>query len=166
MNAPSSPRPTWSVALWCEWYMCEPAVLADELVGEQSPGWIGSWVMCGTPSIAFGRRCPWKWIPVDSSRLFLKIARTLSPSTTSIRGPGHVPLNPSASSGALLRVDLVLDRVDRQLEDLGVAVELGRERLVAGPLHRARSRRRGTASTTASAGGIVVHGRRFRARRG
>ncbi len=61
------------------------------------PGGIGSWVMCGTPSIAFGRRCPWKWIPVVSAMLFLKIARTLSPSTTSIRGPGHVALNPRAS---------------------------------------------------------------------
>ena len=28
MNAPSSPRPTWSVALWCEWYISEPAFLA------------------------------------------------------------------------------------------------------------------------------------------
>ena len=23
-NAPSRPRPTWSVALWCEWYISEP----------------------------------------------------------------------------------------------------------------------------------------------
>ena len=23
-KAPSRPRPTWSVALWCEWYMSEP----------------------------------------------------------------------------------------------------------------------------------------------
>ena len=28
MNAPSRPRPTWSVALWCEWYMCDPGVRA------------------------------------------------------------------------------------------------------------------------------------------
>jgi hypothetical protein len=26
MNAPSSPLPTWIAALWCEWYMCEPAL--------------------------------------------------------------------------------------------------------------------------------------------
>ena len=25
MNAPSSPWPTCFAALWCEWYMCEPA---------------------------------------------------------------------------------------------------------------------------------------------
>ncbi len=54
--------------------------------------------MCGTPSILFGRRWPWKWIPVDSSRLFLKMARTWSPSTTSSRAPGHVPLKPRAST--------------------------------------------------------------------
>ena len=50
---------------------------------------------------------------------------------TSRRGPGHVPLKPSASSGVLLRVDPVLDLVDRQLEDLDVALELRLERLVA-----------------------------------
>ena len=32
---------------------------------------------------------PWKWTPVVSFRLFLKIARTLSPSVTRIVGPGH-----------------------------------------------------------------------------
>ena len=28
MKAPSRPRPTWSVALWWEWYIIEPAGLA------------------------------------------------------------------------------------------------------------------------------------------
>ena len=28
MNAPSRPRPTWSVALWCEWYIIEPGRFA------------------------------------------------------------------------------------------------------------------------------------------
>src|SRR4051794_16901369 len=101
MKAPSRPRPTWSVALWCEWYMCEPVVLAVNSYVNDAPGWIGCWVMCGTPSIAFGSRWPWKWIPVGSERLFVKIARTRSPSSTSIRGPGHIALNPSASSGGL-----------------------------------------------------------------
>ncbi len=86
---------------------------------------------CGTPSIAFGRRCPWKWIPVDSAMRFVKIARTLSPSVTSMRGPGQVPLNPSPSSAVGLRVDLVLDGIDGQLEDLGVAVHRRRKGLVA-----------------------------------
>ena len=44
MNAPSRPRPTWSVALWCEWYMSEPAFRGGELVGIRLAGTIGCWV--------------------------------------------------------------------------------------------------------------------------
>ena len=39
-----------------------------------------------------------------------------------MRGPGHVPLKPSASSGSFERIDPVLDRVDGELEHLRVAV--------------------------------------------
>src|SRR5262245_36677657 len=39
-------------------------------------------------------------MPVDSCMLFLKIARTLSPSTTSRRGPGHIESKPWAAIGS------------------------------------------------------------------
>ncbi len=55
----------------------------------------------------------------------------MSPSVTVRRGPGHVPLKPSALSGLLLRVDPVLDLLDRQLEDLHPVLDPGLERLVA-----------------------------------
>ncbi len=28
MKAPRRPRPTWSLALWCEWYIIEPCGFA------------------------------------------------------------------------------------------------------------------------------------------
>ena len=90
MNAPSSPWPTWSVALWCEWYMSEPAFVAVNSYVYVSPGTIGCWVTNGTPSWKkSSNRTPWKWTPVVSLRLFVKIARTLSPWVTRIVGPGH-----------------------------------------------------------------------------
>ena len=39
-------------------------------------------------------------MPVDSCMSFLNVARTVSPSMTVRRGPGHVPLNPSALTGS------------------------------------------------------------------
>jgi hypothetical protein len=47
-----------------------------------------------------GMRWPWKWMPVVSSRLLVKLTRTGSPSITSRRGPGHMPLKPRASTGS------------------------------------------------------------------
>jgi hypothetical protein len=36
--------------------MCEPGTRAVNSYVNDAPGWIGSWVTCGTPSIAFGTR--------------------------------------------------------------------------------------------------------------
>ena len=55
-----------------------------------SPGAIGFWVTNGTPSMKkLSKSTPWKWTPVVSFRLFVKMTRTLSPSVTRIVGPGH-----------------------------------------------------------------------------
>ena len=81
MNAPSSPRPTWSVALWCEWYISEPGVVGRELVrvrlararsasGSRTARRPGR--SRRTRRRGSGRRS-------SPCRLFVKIARTLSP---------------------------------------------------------------------------------------
>ena len=126
--------PTWSVALWCEWYMCEPVVRAVNSYVNESPGWIGSWVISGTPSMLFGSRWPWKWMPVDSCRLFLKIARILSPSTTSSRGPGHIALNPSAATGSFTASILCWISSTVNSKTLTSPSSVGCLRLVAGAL--------------------------------
>ena len=90
MKPPSSPRPTWSVALWWEWYIIEPAGLAVNSYVKLPPGTIGFWVTNGTPSMKkSSKSIPWKWTPVVSFRLFVNLTRTLSPSVTRIVGPGH-----------------------------------------------------------------------------
>ena len=51
---------------------------------------IGFWVTNATPSWKkSSKSTPWKWTLVVSWRLFVKIARTRSPSLTRIVGPGH-----------------------------------------------------------------------------
>ena len=93
MKAPSRPRPTWSVALWCEWYISEPASRAVNSYVYVAPGGIGFWVTNGTPSWKKSSNwTPWKWTPVVSWRLLVKIARTRSPWLTRIVGPGHCSL--------------------------------------------------------------------------
>ena len=90
MKAPRRPRPTWSVALWCEWYISEPGRSAVNSYVYVSPGAKGFCVTKGTPSWKkSSSSTPWKWTLVVSFRLFLKTARTLSPWLTRIVGPGH-----------------------------------------------------------------------------
>ena len=125
MNAPSRPRPTWSVALWWEWYISEPGLLGRELVGLATrPGTIGIWVTNGTPSWKkSSNSTPWKWTPVVSLRLLVKIDADLvalgDPDRRS--GPLAVVAEPGDRRHQL--VDVLLDLVDRELEDLDVAVE-------------------------------------------
>ena len=123
MNAPSSPRPTWSVALWWEWYMCEPAVRAMNSYVNESPGSIGSWVTCGTPSMLFGSFWPWKWMP---GRL-VEVVREDRPDLVALDDidprARPRPVEAERLDRLLLGVDLVADLVDRELEDLDVAVE-------------------------------------------
>ena len=57
-----------------------------------SPGLMGGCVMNGTPSIAFGTRCPCQCTDVLCSISFFTMTRTGSPSTTRISGPGTMPL--------------------------------------------------------------------------
>src|SRR5450759_5672273 len=103
MKAARRPRPTWSVALWWEWYISEPCGVAVNSYVNFSPGAIGFWVTNGTPSWKKSSNAtPWKWTPVVSLRLFVKIARTLSPSVTRSWGPGQILLYPSAFSGAFI----------------------------------------------------------------
>ena len=93
MNAPRSPRPTWSVALWWEWYIIEPGRLAVNSYVNDSPGANGFWVTNETPSMKkSSNSTPWKWTLVVSLRLLVKIARTFAPSVTRIVGPGVWPL--------------------------------------------------------------------------
>ena len=100
--------------------------------------------MCGTPSIALGSACPWKWMPVDSAMLLVNMARTRSPSVTVSRGPGHVPLKPSASTGSLFASIWCSISSTVMIEDLDVAVDLRLERLVARRPRETRPRRRGS----------------------
>ena len=93
MNAPSRPRPSWSVASYSEWYVWEPGGVAVNSYVIDSPGTIGSWVKNGTPSwVKSSNSMPWKWTPVDAGRLLVNVIRTRSPSMTRIVGPGQVSL--------------------------------------------------------------------------
>jgi len=80
--------------------MSEPELTAVNSYAYVWPGMIGSCVTNGTPSWKkSANSTPWKWIPVVSFRLVVKMARTLSPWLTRIVGPGHWPLKPSAAIG-------------------------------------------------------------------
>ena len=69
-----------------------PAGLAMNSYVNVSPGWIGSCVTSGTPSIALGTSTPCQWIVVGSDNSFFTMILTWSPSVTRIIGPGTVPL--------------------------------------------------------------------------
>ncbi len=98
MKAPSRPLVICSVALKCGWYMCVPLFRAVNSYLNESPGMTGSWVMTGTPSIALGTLRPWKCKVVGWSSLLCRITLTRSPRSTSIWGPGSIPLYAIAST--------------------------------------------------------------------
>ena len=55
------------------------------------PGGIASWVRLITPSMALGTSIPCQWTVVGSGSSLWTTTRTLSPSFTSMVGPGMVP---------------------------------------------------------------------------
>jgi hypothetical protein len=59
---------------------------------------MSDWVRGATPSIALGRTTPWKWTPVPIGSLLVTFTRTVSPPSTSITGPGTIPLYVQAST--------------------------------------------------------------------
>ena len=125
MNAPSRPRPTWSVALWCEWYICEPAVRAVNSYVYVSPGVIGSWVTNGMPSWKkSSSSTPWKW---TLGRL-LEVVREDGLDLVALVDPDRRarPLLVVAEGRdrRLHLVDLLADLVDRQVEDLDSVLDL------------------------------------------
>ena len=73
----------------------------------------------------------------------MKTARTRSPSVTRICGSGPHAVVAERREGLASRIDPVLDLVDRQLEDLDVAVERRLEEGVRAPAAR-RTRPRGS----------------------
>ena len=130
--------------------MCDPGVRATNSYVKDSPGRIGSWVTCGTPSMLFGSFWPWKWMPVVSPMLFVKVARTLSPSTTvgPRTGPGAVEAE--RLDRVLRGIDLVVHLLDGQLEDLDAVLDRRLERELPARASDAPSPPRNR-STTASA---------------
>jgi chaperonin GroEL len=70
----------------------KPSGLQPLLPVLASPGAIGRWVRCGTPSIAFGTRSPCQCTVVSSSSRFSTLMRRRSPWRTRISGPGTAPL--------------------------------------------------------------------------
>jgi len=91
---------------------------------------IGSCVTKGTPSWKkSSNSTPWKWTPVVSFRLLVKMARTLSPWLTRIVGPRRLLVVAEGGDRIHLFVDLLRDLVDGQPEDLHITVNLGRQRV-------------------------------------
>ena len=130
MNAPSRPRPTWSVALWWEWYIIEPGRLAVNSYVYDSPGANGFWVTNGTPSWKkSSNSTPWKWTPVVSCRLLVKIDADLRALGDPDRGPRGLPVVAEGGHRRLELVDRLLDLVDGDPEHGPLAVGRRGERI-------------------------------------
>ena len=73
------PSGTWCSAWWCEWYIPTAGPTATKSYTKRCPGFTGSCVTNGTPSIALGTSMPWKWMAVDCGSLLSSTTRTWSP---------------------------------------------------------------------------------------